>query len=658
MANGQIQIDPITGERTGHEIDSQTGERITTRIRTIETGGRAESIRPISRLEILRRKLVSAEEAVPAIVGMGAGSLMSGGLAAIPVAGAGGALGETYKQIVSSLPDVLSPLKHVLLGGPLGSLTVAIETVQKLRGEKPEPMLRRPGLLPKLEEVKSAAIAGLIGEPLGRGAAGVVQKTLAPFASKVAPIVAEAKAVGIPLSPADILPTSGIIRGLQSRAEASVAGRPIMQHFYVDAAEKAAKVAQEIGDTIGPLDTEFMTGVKVKEAIEAGHLVFGQKTAKSYKLIDDLTGGSSPASLVKVKTEAARLLGMIQRISPSLRAGDSKLPGLLKSVAKLPNSLSFSELQILRSSFLADIRAKGRQIDRAIGAEKSLSKVIDEAMMDAAGKAGSGVPQLVRDANALYVRGKKSIDSKMIQGLASRNEEDIAKLIWQPNAVTEAAAVKNALTGEFSTPATRDTWNLLRRRGFESILENATKGEAAGVSLGIFRGKPMLASWEKLQPEIKKMLAGNQLPQIQRFMRVAKEANLEKAITLTKNQMGWFETGLSISAISAGLGLLAGQFYGPRTGGISAGVTALVLLASPKYTAKLMTSPTGIKWLTEGIRMSPISKEGIKLINKLAAYEALEPAGPTGAAKPNPPVNVGVSPRPEYKLAPIPGGQR
>ena len=114
----------------------------------------------------------------------------------------------------------------------------------------------------------------------------------------------------------------------------------------------------------------------------------------------------------------------------------------LQRVLGLNDKISFSDMRLLRSSYLKDVRKLARDVDQSQNIIKQLASITDDAIFDP--KAAQGLnPEalnLLRNTNALYKAGKKGIEETFSESLAKRllkNQSRIVKEIF-PNNIPKA----------------------------------------------------------------------------------------------------------------------------------------------------------------------------------------------------------------------------
>ncbi len=568
-------------------------------------------------------------EALPPLLGWTGGAVA--GAAALPPiptigamagAGVGAGAGRAYTETTKYLP---SKLGNILRGGPivgasLNALEIVIEREQKRdiiekRAIEPYWKPAQPaGLREIAKRSATEAVMASITEVGTRGVLRMAKGTLAPIAGKVSPVAAEAKGLGIQLAPAEAAPKAGLLEWVQAKVEGSMTGRERMAAWFSKSAQQANEAAERTLAKVAPQGTtSYQAGEAFRAATEAADTRFTEMARQLYGEIDTATRGVG-APTTELKALVRPWIKELKPLEQMLVASDSKILPLLESVQNLPEHLSYQQLAMARSNLLTQLRQadKAGIGDRLVHFESELTKGFDQAMMKGAAQAGPDAPLLVREANALYRRGSAAVRNDTIRMLARRNPEDVARTVFTKESVAEATAVQNALTGEFATAQTRLTWNILRRKGLQNLIEKAEL-EIPGEGIRAIRGSTLATQWDSLGPEVQEMLGGAQKGEIEKFIRVARAANLDKAAALTKARLQFYETGL---LYGAGTGALA-SVLGERQYAPGVTLTALALLAAPGVVARLMTSRIGLQWLTEGLRIAPGTEAALKLATRL-----------------------------------------
>ena len=541
----------------------------------------------------------------------------------------------TVRKVLRALPFIggaaATPLGAIGMGAAGGLGKILENTGLDILGLKPEGGAPRTAVGELKSVGKEVALQAVLGKANELGLAAA-KSLYAPFAKKVIPEVAESADIGVRMAPGQQVPSSGVVTGIQEYAETSALGRPAIRKFFEGVNEDAIRASREIASKIGDARTAEEAGILYRQAWKTGLDKFKAGSSQLYSEIDRQAGQIAvPTKSVKlmaggIEKELGSVLGL-------LRATDSKIPALLNNIRELPETLSFQEAQAYRSSLLSELRKRSSDFpDRYQLFESRIQSTFNDAMESAARNVDKGggteILKQVQEANSMYRRGMDTFNrsfSGTIAKSAKRQPEKVATLIWGKDAITPAREVRNALVGEFGTAEGKATWDILRRRGFENMLETAVRDEATGVSSGVMRSNALVEQWQRIGPEAQKLLAGDALPEVNRLMRVLSAAQPEKVAQLRAAKVGFYERGAAVGGLRtlAAMGSIgAGEASDNRTAGLAG---AAIILASPAIAAKLLMSKTGARYLTQGFRVGTNTKAGMRLMTQAFAYAASQP---------------------------------
>lgn len=465
-------------------------------------------------------------------------------------------------------------------------------------------------------DILEVGLVGALSEIGGRFVIGAVQKSISPFGKKVAPVSGEAKELGVSLTPAQSVPSSGLLALTEGMTENVAFSRTIQRKFKEKTTNEVFVAAQKLGERIGQFESPEALGQAYNLGISNARGIFDGMAKGLYKQIDDTVGVAVvPTKRIVAFTDS--ILAKMEAIGPVLKAGDDAkvLINTLKGMKELPETLSYEDAHLLRSVLLNRIRRSSDLVSgRDIGATKKIAMIISEDMAAAAeATGGKEAIRLIKKTNEFYSRNIKIFNDSLVAKLSQKNPEEVAKIIWKKGAVTPAKEVRDVLlNSEFSSeiggPA---IWNRIRRRGYEDIIAKASQGEVPGTGQRVFNENTFAKLFEELGPDMQTILGGQQLADIKKFVRVTRAAKTSKLTRLSETQTGPFQTGIMLGILGGGGQLVAGGTPA------AALVTGSLMFTSPAIVAKLMLSKTGIKLLTEGWKLPAASLEGAKLLARI-----------------------------------------
>lgn len=196
---------------------------------------------------------------------------------------------------------------------------------------------------------------------------------------------------------------------------------------------------------------------------------------------------------------------------------------------------------------------------------------------------------------------------KSLRVLASTHPEKLAENLTSRGAETLWPELQKSLS---DNPA---LLNQVRRQSFESLVSRSL-GQNMPDGSAVLNNKSLVKNWRELGPHVQSHIAGDQLADVNKLMSALNVIDLTKLPTLHNAIYGGV---LDPAAVSAGLGDMI--FRGDWRGGAAAAGWML----APKYMARAMTSPAGIKWMTQGLTVPADAQSVLNWMTKGAAYTGL-----------------------------------
>jgi len=266
---------------------------------------------------------------------------------------------------------------------------------------------------------------------------------------------------------------------------------------------------------------------------------------------------------------------------------------VLQTVAGIPNKVTFSVANDIRSELLGVTRAstemiKGKAQANAVRLVKELTNDIDNTI-DAVSTASPQLRSLYDSAQRFYRVGAKKFNNKVLRRLTEKAPEEIYKTLIKPRRPSTVQALSNSLK------LTKD--KELKKELFDS-LKGTLIGDIAGESnriKGRLDGSYILKELDKYGDDVLKQLFKpnelNNLRDVLRSLSVAQRRSVGEGVP---------------GAIFIQLGQ-AGAAFGLFSGILTAPSAAL--LFGPAVISELFTNPKFIKFIKKGFRLNPGSKE-------------------------------------------------
>ena len=465
------------------------------------------------------------------------------------------------------------------------------------------------------KEIMTEAAIGAGGPLPGIGVSKVAGKVLAPFKStliKEGQVLKNVfRRVGGQLSPAQ-LTDSKLVDFMEELVQGSFAGQASFREFKETQQAGVNKlsrvVAKRFADASGESLSDEGVGELILSALKSGRSTFKAAANTMYRELDDVVKAASVSTL-GMKKAAKELLDKI-----SVTKGFAKTPEItdaIKATQSLPDTLPFSHANEIRSSLLTKIRdlaeTQGKGQSKA-----ALSKLTDalDTGMEKAGESLSGeAASLWRNTNAFYRKGKETFENDFLANLIIKNKtnpEKIGATLLKKGNVTDIKKFKKALQLARGLDPNLDyagTMDALRSGYFENLL-NRFSDKATGT----LNGKAILSELNdrKTLATLKEVFSPEQLNLVKTFAKVADK-------TQEKTGATGAAVAIKLAQFGAALQLVTAPFQpekvqGPATAG------SVAILFGPSLLAKMMTSPTGIKLLTEGIELGVKGKAATALL--------------------------------------------
>jgi hypothetical protein len=475
---------------------------------------------------------------------------------------------------------------------------------------------------------------GVAGQGLGTVAGKALSKAAAPFAQSVEPQALQtAKAMGIKYLPSEVLKESKVGPSLVQAGErvlgSTITGGAVLNPLRTARVEKIVGYAKnELNSLITSLDDPSVVGKIAQEGLENNLTTFKGEAGKIFRVLDNAIKRNVPSKISKFPVESKILteggtpfvsegtkeipravnIGTIKRFANGIL---KKLPEeqrvaigkggqeadnfykQLKEIAELPDDIRFEDAAYYRSQLLATVRQSGQVVNsRDIGLAKKLASVFDRAERGAASK--SGLLPEYDAANKFYSEGIQKFQNTLVKKLADVEPSKLAAEAFKPNSAVYAREIRSAL-GEKATAK-------IKRSALENWIDDSIKVESSGGDEYTW-GKNLLSKWKDMGKQTRDVWFNpKEQDEIGRLFESFAKFNTRK-----QNPGLW------------GMGQLIG------TGATLANPAALGgVVLGPYALAKLVASDFGRKWLTEGFKIKPGTKEAINFMGRFSTWLSKE----------------------------------
>lgn len=503
-----------------------------------------------------------------------AGAVIGGGVGyaagSLPTAGLGGPMGGL---IGTALGASIGKSGEQLYKGLTGKKEYG--SVRDVLGEYPSAVAEQTGYQILGQGIASGLVkgAGLAAPTLRQGVAKA-QELLAPK--------------GGTLSYGQ-MGHSSLVEPLESFARSGVGGKGIFLGLDKRNADALQAIKDDLVSSISsaPID-DAATGKIFKDAISRGEAAHQIAANALYRDFDSRVGGVLVDS-VPIQQFGQTLSESFGRIG---NVGKSDAGGrLMDQLKSIPNTMTFSDAQALRSNLLAQVRDLERAgtETKALGVAKRAASLTDEAMNGSASALPDDLVKQYRNINKFYREGKDAFNNEVIRDLAARQPERVGEILFKTGNVSEIEQIKKSLAlAEKMDPnvSAKDAYSRLQAGYLNGLLtaKAATNIEGETTAMNLMK----TLSDAKTRRQFVAMFDEPQRQAIQDFGRTA-------YLTLRNKPSGF---GVLTSMFQAGaLGdLVAGS---PVTG---SPYKDLGVLSSPALLALLFANPKALGIVTRTLK--------------------------------------------------------
>lgn len=523
----------------------------------------------------------------------------------------------------------------------------------------PPPTARQIG-----ERVAGTTIPAMAGETAGRGLILAGQRLAAPVARKLVPAARESLRIfrspkGDPLVLPSDVSTSRLLNIFENVADASLLGGGRIEAVRAARQEFAEDQVLGILNNIGPRVTGFAPGVRAAVTRQAGKgFISGLDDAvKAFRATERQLWQETFEPLARdVQVQTPNLDAFLQgSLAQTGREAGEVLPNaggrVAQRVARLlgegiqePGEAALQQLPEVgpgvRAALSAeDVTTMQQALLRAMGAETT-EATAEPLTADVFRRTVSGLGKLVRRlSKTVKTDPTKANELGLAKHLLQLAHTDLADSLTPfPEAHTAFQAAttfsrlgNKRLLNETLTKLSDEAPERVVRKLF--VAENSTAINAVRDAL---RDSPK--AFEKLQTaSMMRVLSPDPTSRKIKWDRVLSRMGAVGDDTL----QAMFPRGHAAQVrdltemlvdldrgVAGGTGRVfiqltqAGAAIGLLTGGFT-GSSATIMLAPPVL-ARIMTSPTGVKWLTTGLTAPPGSDVAVKAANNILAFMVRE----------------------------------
>ena len=389
--------------------------------------------------------------------------------------------------------------------------------------------------------------------------------------------------------------------------------RQIFGDLYAEQNKRAAQEGVErLSSAAGPKVSKEAAGEAVAKSIQRQRVNFSETFGQRYQEIDEMIGGVPIIPTAPIKEQAEALLARM----PKTEKGEV-IKGIeadaVQDILKMGDQITVQQAQRLRTmmreaSESADL-VPGISKHEARELKKSVEMAFEQAKQGAPGLQGA-VParaeeaiNALRTVDASYAQGIRQFDKpaiRMIAKDASKGAVDadmVVDYLIKPERIVRLRQVKNLVEPQ--------QWAKVKSAHAQDLLSNVVKGTDDPL-VNVFNGRAFRDTLEKYGKEVLEEVHGKQW--------VDEAYKYANALMLAEKKM----------ALSGGI--------------VAANVALHPIQNLPKLVwlrglAKVMEQPGTFKYLTEGFRLGPNTREGAMAINRALAQVAALGKDETGSAR-------------------------
>lgn len=383
--------------------------------------------------------------------------------------------------------------------------------------------------------------------------------------------------------------------------------------------DQIQKAAARITANFGAPQTSQGAGSVIREAAESSisymdDPVLGQ-TAKLYDEAFNLVGADTPVAVQAVSTLKKTLETELAKAPESL--GDALAPTIrqltaIQDDAARSGGIPFDALRQVRTLIGREMNDRATPSLRQTNL-KRIYAALSEDLSAAARQAGPEAADRLTaadEATRLWKTGSEKLLKKLV---AFDADEKAWKFVW--NSARDGGSALTKLRGHF----TESEWDTVTAT-FLHKLGQATPGaqNAAGDAFSV---NTFLTQWNKLAPEAKEALfsGGRYAAYADDLTKLTNAMESLKGIEKLANTSNTGHVLVGYAMLTTVMGALGTMATGDITGGA---VSIAASTAGPYAAAKLITSPTFVRWLASPVTSTQAVSSHLA---RLAAIAEAEP---------------------------------
>ena len=396
--------------------------------------------------------------------------------------------------------------------------------------------------------------------------------------------------------PAGAVTGSRTIGTIEKGLEATPTSINVMQRQAESVLKAIGDKADDIARQFGTPQTKMGTGETIKTAATRAATVFESKQETIYKEAFDLVGAETPVAVnaitalhQEMQTELARAS---KSLAPGLSGAIAKLGAIIDDAggAGMRTGIPFQALREVRTMIGQDL-ATPVLVGGSGSANAAMKRVYAALTLDMSNAAKAAGPEAASKLGIAdrFTRTWLNTVGETLKKI-DKFDTDERAFNYVMSATKDGAIMLARLRRQF----TGEEWDtvsgtVLSRLGQAS----ASAQDAAGTR---FSPSTFLTNWSRLAPEAKETLFGGSRyadlrPALDDLVRVTGSLKEMEKLSNTSNTGRVMVAYMMATGLWASLGSLAAGVPGALTGVV--GYTA-----APWAAAKLITSPSFVKWLS------------------------------------------------------------
>ena len=405
-------------------------------------------------------------------MGAGIGGGMGEGIASIPLAAAGGALGEAARQVV------VKAFGQNNLSGP----DVKVDPVPDTWGGRAKSMgaeALEQGAFEGGGKLVGGIIRGLTGGPYNAVSRNAANATIKHLNNEY----------GLKLTGPEI---TGKWKRLQFAGELGMFGQDQVQKRWGESVSNGVKAINTILDRMSPPSNPTETGQAVQGMLKVSKDIFDEEAGKRYTMLDQEAKGVTVdmEPLQKIAAQRLATKAPAETAYPDIGGYGKSAKQILENIVNGPPKVPFLVAQQVRTN-LRNITPQTSELmgGEAKGVGSEMVGKLTTAMDDAGKKLNPKARDLWNDARKFYAEGATIFDHASITALISKEPEEVAKAIKE-GGLTTARRIRSAVMDYADAYGTyqqamdaKETWGRFQDTFMRSniVLDPENTGKQIGI---------------------------------------------------------------------------------------------------------------------------------------------------------------------------------